>query len=456
MHKWRKTKPSKVVGIDLNESNLESSRQGACVRYLNESRKSKLPPVLFIQADMTQALMQQENRYLKMLDKREPAPTPYLEQFVGLTQFDAISCQFAIHYACESEEMFRTFVGNLTAHGKGVFFGTCMDGSAVYSLLLGKQTHIFRADTQVFGEVTKEYEDGAGWTEDFGKPILMKLESFETAQKEYLVPFGKVTEILRENGYELVTTSTFSDEYANQTEFVFTGEHQAFSFLHRAFVFKRGEIPKKEEPPKEEVKTEIPDVPGDSAEVTIPTLDETKEKPKTKKLVKAKVVAEPGPEPVFFFPGKPELNEYKEFATTHEASMQIDGLTFASVEHYLQYSKAKQFGDEETAAKIMKTTSGKSVKGFGEKVKNVKEEEWNAKKDALMKIALKAKFTQHPELRKKLVDTGVRPIADADPRDKYWGIGTSFDTSKGKNPAAWPGKNVLGNMLQELRTELKE
>jgi len=460
MHKWRKTKPSKVVGIDLSESNLESSRQGACVRYINESKKSKLPPVLFIQADMTQALMQQENRYLKMLDKRESAPTPYLEQFVGLTQFDAISCQFAIHYACESEETFRTFVGNLTAHGKGVFFGTCMDGAAVYSLLLGKQTHIFRAETQVFGEVTKEYEDGSGWTEDFGKPILMKLESFETAQKEYLVPFGKVTEILRENGYEMVSTSTFSEEYANQTEFVFTGEHQAFSFLHRAFVFKRGEIPKTKEPLKVETKSEIPDVPGDSAEVTIPTLDSavgaTEAKPKTKKLVKAKVAAEPGPEPVFFFPGKPELNEFKEFATTHEASMQIDGLTFASVEHYMQYSKAKQFGDEEIAAKIMKTSSGKSVKGFGEKVKNFKEEEWSAKRDALMKIALKAKFTQHPELRKTLVDTGVRPIADADPRDKYWGIGTSFDTSKGKNPAMWPGRNILGNMLQELRTELKE
>jgi hypothetical protein len=78
-------------------------------------------------------LLEQDNRYIKMLDKREPAPTEYLQKFVGLTEFDVISCQMAMHYACASEETFRTFVGNLTRMGKGMFFGTCMDGKAVYS-----------------------------------------------------------------------------------------------------------------------------------------------------------------------------------------------------------------------------------------------------------------------------------------------------------------------------------
>jgi predicted NAD-dependent protein-ADP-ribosyltransferase YbiA (DUF1768 family) len=54
-----------------------------------------------------------------------------------------------------------------------------------------------------------------------------------------------------------------------------------------------------------------------------------------------------------------------------------------------------------------------------------------------------------------LRDTGTRPIAEADPRSKYWGIGTSADTSKAKDPARWPGTNKLGQILMELRTELK-
>jgi ribA/ribD-fused uncharacterized protein len=73
-----------------------------------------------------------------------------------------------------------------------------------------------------------------------------------------------------------------------------------------------------------------------------------------------------------------------------------------------------------------------------------------------MRIAVKAKFTQHPELRKKLQETGDKRLGEANPRDKYWGIGTSSDTSKAKDPSKWPGKNTLGKILEEIRTELKE
>lgn len=458
LHKWRKTKPSKIVGIDLSSSNLDSPRQGACIRYLKESSKSKLPPALFMTGDMTKPLLQQDNRYIRMLNKEEPAPTPYLEKFVGLTEFDVISCQFAMHYACESEETFRTFVGNLTRHGKGIFFGTCMDGQSVYSLLLGKSGHIFRSETQVFGEITKEYADGSGWTEEFGKAILVKLESFERPMKEFLVPFGKVTDILRENGYDLVNSTMFSDYYAQQTEFVFSQQHQNFSFLHRSFVFKRQE--RKVEEPVTEVEIPTAKVEEEKKveteeKKTEPTEEKKPEKKKRIVKVKVKVETEPAAEPVFFFSGNPALKENEAFSNMYEAKIQIDGTTFPTVEHYYQWSKARMFGDADIQAKIMKTASAKSVKAYGKKVKEFKEEEWNAKKDEIMKTALDAKFMQHPELAEKLKATGDRPLAEANPRDKYWGIGTSSDTSKAKDPAKWPGKNVMGKLLAEIRTKLK-
>ena len=104
----------------------------------------------------------------------------------------------------------------------------------------------------------------------------------------------------------------------------------------------------------------------------------------------------------------------------------------------------------------MKTSSPKSVKSIGKKVLGFKEEEWNETKDRVMTAALKAKFMQHPELLKKLRETGTRRIAEADPRSKYWGIGTSADTSKAKDPERWPGKNKLGQILEALRAELRE
>ncbi len=439
LHKWRKTKPSKIVGIDLSSGNLEGTRQGACVRYLKENAKQKLPPALFIVGDMIQPLMEQDNRYLKMLDKREPAPTEYLQKFVGLTEFDVISCQFAIHYACESEESFRTFVGNLTRHGTGLFFGTCMDGQAVYSALLGKTGQIFRSNDQIFGEFTKLYADGDGWTEEFGKSILVKLESFERPTKEFLVPFGKVTEILKENGFELVRSTMFSEEYASQNEFVLAGDVQTFSFLHRGFVFKR--VAKAVEEPQQEV--EVPVVAQPPKKEEEPAEEEKKEeeeKPtKKKRVLKAKLAKEEAEPPVFFFAGNPALNEFKSFSNMFEAPVQIDGVTFPTVEHYFQWSKAKTFGDGEAQAKILKTASPKSVKSYGKKVKGFVEETWNETKDQVMRTAVKAKLMQHPEILKALRETGTRPIAEADPRSKYWGIGTSGHV-KGKGSRSVAGQ----------------
>jgi len=330
-----------------------------------------------------------------------------------------------------------------------------MDGQKVYSLLLGKDGHVFRSNNQVFGEFTKEYADGEGWTEEFGRTIMVKLESFERPTKEYLVPFGKVTEILKENGFELLGSTTFEDEYVSQTEYVLTGDIQAFSFLHRGFVFKR--VEKKEEEPKQEV--EIPmttEEPPKPAEEEKPKPAEEEEKPKKKRVLKAKVPKEEGEPPVFFFSGNPALNEFKMFSNMHEAPIQIDGITFPTVEHYFQWSKAKMFGDAEAQAKILKTSSPKSVKAYGKKVKNFDEEAWKEKRDQVMEVAVKAKLMQHPDILKALRDTGTRPIAEADPRGKYWGIGTSAETSKAKDPSRWPGENKMGKILMSLRDELKE
>jgi ribA/ribD-fused uncharacterized protein len=140
----------------------------------------------------------------------------------------------------------------------------------------------------------------------------------------------------------------------------------------------------------------------------------------------------------------------------YEAPFQIEGTTFPTVEHYFQWSKARQFGDAASQTKILKTSSPKTAKTLGKKVQGFKEEEWNEKKDQIMAAALKAKFMQHPDLLKKLRDTGTRRIAEADPRGKYWGIGTSAETSKAKDPERWPGKNKMGQLLEALRTELKE
>ena len=457
MLKWKRTKPSRVVGIDFSLSNLTSPRRGACVRYLNERLNHPneyLPPVLYFQGDMTKPLFEGTNKYANIIAGTEPAPTPYLAKFAGQTEFDAISCQFAIHYACESEETFKAFAENIENHGKGFFFGTCLDGAAVYSLLMGKQSHRFLSGKNAFGEFVKDYDDGNGWNEAFGQAISVHLESFEKPQKEYLVPFERLTKVMEEHGYDLVGSKMFSEHYSEQNTVILTQEQQSFSFLHRSFVFEKSKEPKPKVTEKQEVEIPVAEpepVKDERSEQEKPS--EAKPAPK-KKIVKK--VLEPAAQPVLFFGADEGKGEWRMLSNMYEAAFQIDSITFPTVEHYFQWAKAKQFGDGAIADKILKTPSPKAVKALGKKVKGFVKEEWDAKKDGIMKTAIKAKFIQHPDLKTKLLETGTRPIGEASARDKYWGIGTSAETSKANDPSKWPGKNVLGKQLMELRTELKE
>ena len=473
MLKWKRAKPKIVVGFDLIESNLTSSRQGAYVRYLKDSERpscDKLPPALFVVGDMTKPLYESDDRYTRILAGKDPAPTTYLQQFRDLKEFDDISCQFAIHYACVSEEAFRAFTENLKVHGKKRFFGTCMDGAAVYALLLGKKNHLFRADGQVFGEFTKDYPDGDAWRPEFGQMLRVHLESFEKPMQEALVPFERVTELLKEAGYELETTQMFQEYYSQQTAITLTQEHQAFSFLHRAFIFNKVEIPAPPSPPEvQEESIEVPTVEDAEAAAAAPSKLK-------KKLIKVKIPAdegakvqpEPEEKPVFFYGADESKGEYRFMSNMYVAPFEIDGITYPTVEHYFQWSKAKLFKDEAAATKMLTPPKGKpyveakSAKAIGKKVKNFDGTQWNGLapgrgfKDEIMRKAIRAKFT-HPkntELLEKLLATKDRVIAEANPRDSYWGIGTSADT-KPAQTGKWKGQNWLGKMLMELRTEIR-
>ena len=69
---------------------------------------------------------------------------------------------------------------------------------------------------------------------------------------------------------------------------------------------------------------------------------------------------------------------------------------------------------------------------------------------------VKAKFVQHPELQKQLLETGERQIGEADARDSFWSIGTSENTEKSADPSKWKGQNRLGKILMALRDEFKQ
>jgi ribA/ribD-fused uncharacterized protein len=455
--KWKRTQPSKVVGLDISLANIVSPTQGSAVRYLNDKKNNPhdyIPPVLFIQGDMSvYPLFEQSDKYMPILTGNEKAQTTYLSQFEGLKLFDSVSCQFALHYACESEDMFRNFVKNIETYGKDVFFGTCLDGQSVYSLLMGKKSHLIGSEKQICGEFTKEYLDKDSWVEEFGMPVKVYLESFEKPELEYLVPFERVTQIFEESGFELIESAMFNELYTQQNRLTLTQDQQVFSFLNRTFVFKRSRVKKDPEPESDVVEEELPEKEPveEKKEEELPEKEEkTVEVTKPKRKLKTGG-GDPEIEPLLFF--GPTDDEYPEFSIMSNHPIEIDGTKYPTVEHYVQSEKAKLFDkspEKKLVTEIQTCKTAIGCKRLGDKLPVITEV-WDPVKLEVMEKGNRNKFIQHPELRKKLMETGDKIIGFADPRDIDWGIGTGLKTDKAKKPSKWRGKNKLGGVLMTIR-----
>jgi ribA/ribD-fused uncharacterized protein len=197
-----------------------------------------------------------------------------------------------------------------------------------------------------------------------------------------------------------------------------------------------------EKPPQE------PAQPNDEAVVPVPVPVIEK---KTRKLKKGGAIEGPV---LFNQPGE-DKGDYRTFSNQAEFPIQISDVRYPTVEHYYQAMKAKEFSDEECLKKILDTPSAKAVKALGKKVINFQKEVWDAKRSEIMMRGVKAKFVQHPELQKQLMETGDRQIGEADARNSFWGIGTSENTEKSADPSKWKGQNKLGKILMALRDEFK-
>ena len=71
-----------------------------------------------------------------------------------------------------------------------------------------------------------------------------------------------------------------------------------------------------------------------------------------------------------------------------------------------------------------------------------------------MRAALRAKFEQNIMLKLALIATGNSILVETSPHDVFWGAGLSINDARLADYTRWPGQNVLGRLLQELRYEL--
>ena len=115
--------------------------------------------------------------------------------------------------------------------------------------------------------------------------------------------------------------------------------------------------------------------------------------------------------------------------------------------------KAKLFHDDVRYNAIMSTADPGECKALGKLVAGFDPKVWDKFKYDIVKTANRAKYDQDPALKAKLLETGDAVMAEASPADMIWGIGLDAEAASKMDPAAWPGQNLLGKILMELREE---
>jgi len=133
----------------------------------------------------------------------------------------------------------------------------------------------------------------------------------------------------------------------------------------------------------------------------------------------------------------------------------VDGVRYATAEHWMMAEKARLFSDAEVCAEILTAIHPNDAKKLGRKVRNFDDVQWCAARWDIVVRGNAAKFSQHPELREFLLNTGDRILVEASPYDQIWGIGMAATDPHAEQPAHWRGLNLLGFALMAVREQLR-
>ncbi len=143
------------------------------------------------------------------------------------------------------------------------------------------------------------------------------------------------------------------------------------------------------------------------------------------------------------------------FSNWYLSNFTAGDVRYTSMEQYMMHQKAVVFGDNEIAKQILATNDVGYIKELGRKVSGYRDNVWNGVRQIIVYEGLMAKFTQNPELKRALLDTGNAVLAEAAVNDKIWGIGLSMSDPKRLDPSEWKGQNLMGYALMLVREKLR-
>ena len=314
--KWRDSKLSFVLGIDVSPDNIINRSDGACSRYIRYKQKMNgLFDAIFLHGDSSKlikngdAFTDENNRnimhqLISTTPKDDTQPFMVKKYYgIGRDGFDVVSCQFAMHYFFKDKLSLHQFLVNVSDMCKvgGYFIGTCFDGVKIFEMMKNKKRDesmsYYKNDKEIL-TITKKYNDEFFMNDDssLGYEIEVFQESINKTFSEYLVHFYYLQRIFAIYGFSLVSDKDhaykkfgqydgmpmFEDLYRSLKQekathsnkynhMIMDSTEQSISFLNRAFIFKKlNAIP--------DYIRDKPQIVGDTETLSYPSRENRKEK----------------------------------------------------------------------------------------------------------------------------------------------------------------------------------
>lgn len=152
--------------------------------------------------------------------------------------------------------------------------------------------------------------------------------------------------------------------------------------------------------------------------------------------------------------------EYEEngcFCNWYPAEFDYAGRHYLHSEQFMMYQKVMMFGQTALGDEIMHTDDPEQCKILGrEFFDGFDAALWKKTRFVVVKRGIRAKFSQNPQMLETLLATGNAILAECSPRDKDWGILLSTSDPEVQDITKWRGENLLGQVLMEVREELRE
>ena len=131
----------------------------------------------------------------------------------------------------------------------------------------------------------------------------------------------------------------------------------------------------------------------------------------------------------------------------------MDGIKYATAEHYIQYKKSILFGDMVTANKILRCETALEAKKLSYSINGFNMPKWLSEGFEISAKGIREKFIQNSPLKDMLKETKELVLAEVS-RDKIWGTGIPLRDLNALCTDKWESRGWLSRILHNIREEL--